>query len=219
MPEIDDLVDDVILSKPEASPFVERLLKDESDEQNNEEPVGNGDDAPKSSETSTFVGTENVHESGSGVDSNVFDPTIHVVDEFGKPKFNKDGSYRRKRGRKSAVHPDTIKVDAQRINTEAQAGAAAVVTVQLIIMCGHLLGGDEWDAREEEIVMMQGAWKDYYIVTGATAVPPWAGVVIATGAYALPKCRKPKTHATLTRIGRVIWNGSSRLYTYIHSRF
>lgn len=126
-----------------------------------------------------------------------FDANLHAVDEFGKPKYTKDGSYAKKRGRKAGAHgaqpaSDSILAPASEVGISADLAAAH--TANLIFNCAIMIGGEEeWQPSKEEAQGMKKAFKDYYDLKGVPNVPPLAGIILAVGMYALPRLNKPTT--------------------------
>lgn len=132
----------------------------------------------------------------------VFDSAFHCVDERGQPRKNKDGSFRRKPGRKTggATVADHVQQAAGNpIEMEAAATAAALVSVLFIF--GYIIGGDEWTPRVDiangvnEPEFLTLAWKEYFIKCGGIALPMWLAPIVATLAYAAPRFTQPKTQA------------------------
>jgi len=181
---LSDIVDESIEGKPEPSEFADKLIE----EQEHVETGGNGEGVtPSGSSSGTASGF------ASDRISEVFDPQIHAVGPDGEPRRNKDGSYRRRKGFRSvAVQPSPIVTGPTPGCREA-----AKVTVNTIVILGQITFGDEWKPLEVEVDMMVQAWTDYFNSQGLTAFPPWLGVCMATGAYALPRLGKPKTRSKL----------------------
>ena len=194
---ISDMVDDMISQKPEASPQAETLIAqaEKATAETSSEPV-----TESSGQTVLFGGVE-----VSPPDDTVFNPEIHATDTLGNPKKNKDGTFAKKRGRKKGVAyaPNSPTIQTGDVTPDAvQCYQAAVITVHCITLLGRSLGGDEWEAKTEETKAMIDAWNAYYLASGVREIPPWLGVAIATGGYAVPRFTMPKTRSKLA----LLWN-------------
>ena len=173
---------------------------DEPDKTGEGKPTGSGNNG-------TGIGIGGFHRDDKG---NLFDPDMHAVDGEGNPVKNKDGSFRKNRGRKKGqssgsegsggVDGNAAGVDKR---TALEAGRA---TAQTIFTLGRALGGDEWAPmidREkgiDEPAQMTDAWAGYYEAVGIKDMPPWMPVVIAMGTYALPRLQKPQTQSRLQQL-------------------
>lgn len=142
----------------------------------------------------------------------LFDSNLHATDENGKPKKKADGTWAKKRGRKAGSVSSTAQAApglgasngaALQAQNEIAALNSAIVTVQTIFLLGKAIGAEEWEPLPHEPGMLQDAWKNYYLTAGVTQLPPWLGVAIATGAYALPRTQRPKTKKRL--FGAWVW--------------
>lgn len=204
MSDLDDLISEIETAKPEASAFVDRMIADERTEQTGT----NGDEnrnqsADHSSPPSGFP-VAPVFSSGKVEENHtVFDPEIHSIGEDGKPRLNQDGSFRKKRGRKKGSTNSHF-VDTSQATFDLECSNCATLTVQTFIVCGYALGGEEWKAEDAEKFAMIEAWKAYYKAKGCLDLPPWIGVAIATGAYALPRFNKPITKSRLQQVWGVV---------------
>jgi hypothetical protein len=182
---LQELVGEIEASKPRASDNVESLLEGERDT--------SGDLPPNTSVPYS--------ESPSGfVDPNHFDPSIHSVGADGKPRLNKDGTFRRKRGKGKATQKVVATPVAVSPEDIAKAKQAAFITVQSLLVIATSLGGEEWVADASETKMMVDSWEQYYIMTGAFDMPPWVMVLVSTGMYAAPRFRLPKTQTKLAAL-------------------
>lgn len=208
MSVLDDLITDVIDQKPECSDFIvpDTVQNDASQTDSQSAEVSSD------SQSQTFVPIfESPGPSSTGLAD--FNPEIHAVDANGQPKKNQDGSFSKKRGRKSGTIA-AVTVDpkaAQKLDCQN----AALVTVQLIVGIGCAIGGEEGIASPEEMFSMMKAWTDYYLASGISHLPPWLGVVIATGAYALPRSRKPKTREKLAVMWGTILPGVKKVISWV----
>jgi hypothetical protein len=186
---LDSIVSESIDQKPEPSSFAESLIEEQQHDENDK---SNGEAQPalgSPSGTSSGFASSRLEE--------IFDPVVHAVGPNGEPRRNKDGSYRRRKGRGSRVVPPSEPLGT----TGPTPGCreAAKVTVSTITILGQVTFGDEWRPMPEEVEMMVAAWTDYFMSQGIDSFPPWVGVAMATGAYALPRCGKPKTKDKLSR--------------------
>ena len=133
----------------------------------------------------------------------IFDPAIHRSDSNGNPLRNKDGSYSKKRGRRST----SKSMDNSK---ELACEAAAVSTVDVIVATCIAIGGEEFipilDEKNgvNETQRMVQAWRSYYAATGIKELPPWVGVAIATGSYAAKRVVMPKTKSRLQKLKDII---------------
>lgn len=209
MTTLSSLVSELEDCKPDASPFADKMLADEAAAQLQASESDDGTEAPSATVYPAVSNSDNGGVSGGSVfvsegNAEIFDPSIHAVDAAGNPKRNKDGSLAKKRGRKSGSSgplQSTIRVDTTVAAQELQYKNAAAVTVQSLVILGYCIGGvDEWKPENDELIAMQLAWTEYYKAKGITDMPPWIGVAIATGGYAMPRFSKPKTKERLTAI-------------------
>lgn len=123
-----------------------------------------------------------------------FNADIHSVDENGKPRYNKNGTYRKKRGRKSGVHNhgnNGVYVD------DALCQKAAVAIVNTIIAAGLMIGGEEWVPKPEESLMLNQGWYEYFKAAGIINVPPWVTLVAINAMYIMPRLNMPKTKSKI----------------------
>ena len=124
-----------------------------------------------------------------------FDEELHALGKDGKPRYNKDGSYARKRGRKAGTStPPTDKTVASVVSTED----AAVQSANLLFNLSVFVGGDEWSPTKDEAVCVKTGFKNYYDARGIVNIPPEMGLVIALGMYALPRLNKPTTREKIS---------------------
>lgn len=118
-----------------------------------------------------------------------FDASIHYLDEHGLPKRTPSGKFRRKRGGSSNTTAKTPVNPG--VNNIVACQAAGRATADSIIMLGTMLFGSVGlpvtTAGYNEREVLQQAWIDYYIATGAITLPPWLMVTVATAGYAIPR--------------------------------
>lgn len=181
-----DIIADVIESKPRADDNVDQLITEQTAEAAPQTEAGN-------------------YTAFSTPVSQTFDPAIHSIGEDGKPRLNKDGTYRKKRGPK--VGGSTIGSAAPTPSPSVSARTAAVVTVQSLLTICVAIGGDEWRPIKDDTLGVDEhrslieAWEAYYVTSGVTNIPPWVIVVVSMGTYAGQRFAMPKTQ---TRLG-ILW--------------
>jgi len=208
MSDIDDLLSEIEKSKPEASAFADQMIADEKSEND----ATNSNTVDNAHGQAVFQPAGSV--SNSVPENQIFDPEIHAVDSNGQPKRNKDGTLSKKRGRKSGTN-STAPVDTSVAAFDLECKNCAVLTVQTIIILGHSIGGEEWTAEEAEKFAMVTAWEAYYRAKGTIDLPPWIGVLIATGAYAMPRVSKPNTRTRLTALFSGVSSFLKRVKTWL----
>lgn len=146
-----------------------------------------------------------------------FDPAIHAVDADGQPKRKAGGGFALKRGRKagstssaaaSALPPKNAATKgnapstssagpSDQISSEEMARQSANMCINAAVM----LLGDEWEPKDKaEAEGVKIAFKNYYDVAGVPNFPPWFGLVMALGAYSLPRIHKPTTKERITAL-------------------
>lgn len=159
-------------------------------------------------EPSPFVSSEvdGVNNPQPARSNDIFSPDLHATDSSGKPVFNKDGSFRKKRGPKPGnARTGKVSTDAS-VPSEQSAEQAGKATAEIIFAVGIAIGGEEWKpivSREHGInepEQMASAFANYYASQGITNVPPWAILAIALSSYSLPRLRMPKTQSRLVRL-------------------
>lgn len=124
-----------------------------------------------------------------------FDEAVHSTGKDGKPRYNKDGTYARKRGRKAgATAPPTDNPSPSVVSTEE----AAVQSANLLFNLSVFVGGDDWSPSKDEAICVKTGFKNYYDARGIVNIPPELGLVIALGMYALPRLNKPTTREKIS---------------------
>lgn len=134
-----------------------------------------------------------------------FDEALHAVNPDGSPRLRSDGTFAMKRGRKkgqtaSAKKATPLpgeKVVTPKVAEISDAEATARMATNLLINGCVVAFGDEWRPVENEPQMIAGAFTDYFEAKGVTKLPPEWGLVIALGAYSLPRFMQPKTRDRL----------------------
>ena len=126
-----------------------------------------------------------------------FDPEIHATDDEGKPKINKDGTFRKKRQSKKSKlsmpgdEPGSVSIKVGHQMAES------------IFNFGQLIGGEEWaPIRNEkygvdERQQMRDAWANYAAEKSWHDFPPGVAVTMVTMAYVIPRLSMPKTKTRL----------------------
>ncbi len=132
-----------------------------------------------------------------------FDQSIHELKD-GQPIKNKDGSFRKKRGRKTGVNYSAAGDDTgsdgfnypespQSNNLEMAAKTAAAIYIQT----GVIVFGPEWlpDPKAMEQEQLEYAFKMYFEAKGITDIPPGVALAITCAAYAAKRLYQPVTQS------------------------
>lgn len=147
------------------------------------------------------------------VDGNTFDPSMHKTNKAGEPTTSTKGKLIKKAGRKPSAQKTSSVVGGQRTTQSpkevqnGQARASGVMTANLLLQVGIVMGGEEWYPQTDEASglneksMLENAFADYFQATGKTDIPPNVALIVAVGAYALPRFTMPKTK---TRVSGLI---------------
>jgi hypothetical protein len=202
MTALDDIVTTTVKEKPPASDFADKLIAEAG--KGNGDGTGDEEVAGTSGETDSPRVQRSASASYAYMADSVrseFDPAIHSVGKDGQPRRNKDGSFRRRKGagRFGEVAAGTEGNRANNVGPDPGAREAARFAVGFIEMVGRTFFGDEWlpvidpvkGVNERE--MMTLAWTEFFEHYGIIEIPPWVGVIIVTGSYALPRLNKPNT--------------------------
>lgn len=135
-----------------------------------------------------------------------FNPAIHETDPVtGGPVLKKDGTLKRKRGRRQGQSNGPGAIDqaegaggvpepAGPPISPAQAAAEAKLCASMVFGGAVSLLGEQWEPEPEERDQITDALREYIATTGGLGLPPWATVAIAFGAYA----------ARRTPVGRLV---------------
>ena len=137
-----------------------------------------------------------------------FDPTIHAVDSEGKPLKRADGTYAKKRGRKAGSSPAGSALPSPNApaSVNAPLTSGAILTSEQVakqIVNAGLNGavmvfGDDWEPENiSEAKALVFSLRDYFDIRGVPKFPPELGLLIAVGAFALPRLRKEKTRTKI----------------------
>lgn len=114
-----------------------------------------------------------------------FDPDIHVTDVDGNPVKNKDGTWRKKRGRKVS---DPTRQESREL---------AVVTVETMERVAVLAISPEWvmmkDEGIDEKAGLVTAFDRFYDAHDIDDIPPGVALAIACGSYVIPRLAMEQT--------------------------
>lgn len=154
--------------------------------------------------TATATATQS---SSGSVD--IFDPTIHATNADGSPRKTVDGKFALKRGRKTGGMGTSSPVPVVSSDI-ASRRATAVTMVSLLTTTGVTIFGSEWipvkdekagvDERENLVV----AFDRYFEATGTLDLPPSLVLVVAVGAYAIPRFTMPETKKRVANIVKYV---------------
>ena len=144
-----------------------------------------------------------------------FDPAKHKTNKSGEPTTTKLGKLIKKAAKKaqsgetkqkSFVGNNEAPVQSEDQILKLQARASGTVAANLLMTMGIAFGGDEWQPRHDpnsglnEKSMLENAMSDYFEATGKTDLPPSMVLLVAVGAYALPRFTMPKTQSRLSTV-------------------
>lgn len=165
---LDDLVAAQASAKPTAAPNIESIIRDEFNPLPGEQ----------------------------------FDKAIHETDPITNgPAYNRDGTLRRKRGRRPGQRYDGSELTdngdgtsmdeppTPRPMTTAQAEAEAKLASSMAFSSLQSLLGDEWEPDDDERGSVNAALAEYLRTSGGLGLPPWAGVALAFGSYAVRRTK------------------------------
>lgn len=177
-----DTLDDLIGEKRQVDQSIVDEIKNATDTAR----IGGVNKAVGQSEESDSIGGG---EGNGGSSDTVFDPSIHCTDSEGRPVKNKDGSYRKKRGRKKLADQAekmSAVTDVHRIS--------ALGTVQAVSSVHAMFLGPEWlieDAEKRKLYVEEVS--KLYAYYGVDNLPPWAGVSLLYVDYVGSNLTKPET--------------------------
>ena len=137
-----------------------------------------------------------------------FDAGIHAVDAAGNPIKKADGTFAKKRGRKADLknagsalpNPNApAMTNAPSIRSDVLTSEqASKQLVNMFLNGAVMVFGPEWEPENiSEAKGLVYSLKDYFDIRGVPKFPPELGLVIAFGAYALPRLKKEKTQSKL----------------------
>ncbi len=126
--------------------------------------------------------------------------------------YNRDGSVRKKRGRKPGQRPTMQEAQENAPETAPPATAhaaskmssrqAANLFTGLTVHSAVILFGQEvGQASDEEGKMLAGAYKDYFDAKGGLDLPPEVGLIFAIGAFYAPRVMHEKSKTFREKIG------------------
>lgn len=191
---LSDIVSDIVDHEPKVNEtIVAELTKKDTD---------NGADL--------FGGnvSENTTESSSGNNNpNVFDPTIHAVDDNGNPKRKLDGTYAKKRGRKPGQTDNgSAKPSSSGSNTVTEPKTVNYKGTAKVL-CGMVFGGLEgvfgaaWKPSDGERSSIEDATETYCQSKEIGDLPPGILLLMVVGMYALPRLNDDGTKERLRKWG------------------
>lgn len=153
----------------------------------------------KPSVTTEYVEDREQDEDNDLIDSSgdVFDPSIHDVDEDGEPKRTKLGRFRKRR----------IALNS-RADARAECDLAAKTAAQAVFLCGMIVWAEDGKPIPEETATMEAAWTAYFHEKGVENMPAWVLILMATGQYAAPRIALPRTR---TFVGK-LWSSFKNLF-------
>lgn len=159
-------------------------------------------------------------------DASINDPSANglPVDKNGK-EYNPEThelspltgkAIKKRRGAKPAPSGgarSSVVVNGKPVQQNAQAAQQEAVIQQgkatgrfaahaLIGVCVGIFGNEfkpVKDAERDEVAYLESAFSEYFIATGATDLPPSVVLLIATGAYIMPRFTQPITKSKLAR--------------------
>jgi hypothetical protein len=124
-----------------------------------------------------------------------FDPDVHAVNEDGTPKKKADGSFAKKRGRKSgaaasalppkAVSPLASVGEPVKISADEAARQSANLVINAAVWTLGAEVGQPRDKAEAEGLKL--SFKNYFEARGVPNIPPEIGLFIAVGSYIGPR--------------------------------
>lgn len=141
------------------------------------------------------------------IDRAGFDPAVHAVNTDGTPKLRGDGTFAKKRGRKSG----------QSVNSPLQPGAGIIAQTPdsrgtisndeaARQVCNAMVGvavaviGPEWAPVDKaEAKGLETAFKNYFDAKGQINLPPEVGLALAVGAYGLSRMGHESTQTFIAR--------------------
>jgi hypothetical protein len=147
---------------------------------------------------------------------NSFDASIHKVNKQGEPTLTTHGNCILKPKSKSADRPAGGSFIGGRHNQpepdkalqaqNAQSRASGAMAANLLLTLGIVIGGEEWKPAKDagtgtdEKAMLESAFADYFEATGKTDLPPSMTLLVAIGAYTLPRFTMPKTQTRISKV-------------------
>lgn len=128
--------------------------------------------------------------------------------------YNRDGSVRKKRGRKPGQKPApqeaqeavpenapaTTATVAAKMSSKQAANLFTGLTVHSAVI---LFGQEVGQASDEEGKMLAGAYKDYFDAKGGLDLPPEVGLIFAIGAFYAPRVMHEKSKTFREKVAGV----------------
>tara|TARA_R110000737_G_C14623309_1_gene493996 strand:- start:5709 stop:6473 length:765 start_codon:yes stop_codon:yes gene_type:complete len=146
------------------------------------------------------------------VSGNSFDPDLHKTNKAGEPTTSTKGNLIKKAGRKPKANTSSVGGAGGKTSIseddqlKIQSRASGVMTANLLLQVGIVAGGSEWypqrdvDSGLDEKRMLENAFADYFEATGKQDLPPSMALMVAVGAYALPRFTMPKTKTRVQKM-------------------
>lgn len=125
------------------------------------------------------------------INGDVFDEQLHVVDMFGKPKLNKDKSFKKRRGRKAKSTTANLE-EGEKPLTRKEANGAARGYYAAFKKSGSIFMGQDFSKSDKET--------DEYMITlfenvcmkhNSTGLSPEQMLMLGMGEYTLTKYDEP----------------------------
>lgn len=127
-----------------------------------------------------------------------FNPEIHAINKDGTPKLKKDGTFAKKRGRKSGAQTKSISSDqsVKYENVQLVAGAQIIVgsvdsAINALLMV---------KASDEERAMLCDAWIGYLESLEMDDLPPWLLLAMSNVMVYAPKMTQPEPVKRIDKI-------------------
>lgn len=122
--------------------------------------------------------------------------------------YNRDGSVRKKRGRKPGqkpaaqdAAPESAPLSAAPATSKMSSRQAANLFTGLTVHSAVIIFGQEvGQASDEEGKMLAGAYKDYFDAKGGLDLPPEVGLIFAIGAFYAPRVMHEKSKSFREKI-------------------
>lgn len=125
-----------------------------------------------------------------------FDPSVHSSKPDGTPTYTTSGRFRKKRGGPEIVDRPTKPNTSVGPSSNSGTGdyrAASVAICGIGFGVAQSLFGEAWKPQSAEQSNIESAVETYFRAKGIIDLPPGIVVVLAVGAYALPRVNDPIT--------------------------
>ena len=136
------------------------------------------------------------------------DPEIYAFDEHGRPKKNKDGSWKKRTGPKAADQK----------NPQDEFEALGMVASETMFSGLCLFLGADWQPDDEERKRLYHAFGVYLRAKGYSDIPPGWLLAGAIGSYVRPRVSKPDTTTRLTLFALWVRRKIGAVWTRIFRR-